>query len=129
MSYIYIGSHWLDPNNRRNLLNSFARDKGFDPLIASNWYSLDTLENFLHTPKVCALLSYIIIYFIFKTHKTRGKRCWYITIRMLLKLCYTYTLTLAWKLLNFLPNQVLFCSLFPHSPHSTSFSLISYFSQ
>eukprot|EP00026_Physarum_polycephalum_P001152 Phypoly_transcript_01153.p1 GENE.Phypoly_transcript_01153~~Phypoly_transcript_01153.p1 ORF type:complete len:800 (+),score=123.64 Phypoly_transcript_01153:87-2486(+) len=32
--------YWHNPKNRRNFLNSFAKSREFDPLIAENWYSI-----------------------------------------------------------------------------------------
>jgi hypothetical protein len=33
---------WHEVKNRRKFFDSFAREQGFDPLIAENWYSADT---------------------------------------------------------------------------------------
>lgn len=33
-----LGNQWSDFQNRKNLFVNFAKDKGFDPLVADNWY-------------------------------------------------------------------------------------------
>jgi len=35
-------NHWEDATNRKALLDSFARDQGFDPLIPDNWYKISS---------------------------------------------------------------------------------------
>ena len=37
LSY-YVGGHMSSPEYRRKLLDAFAASKGFDPLVAKNWY-------------------------------------------------------------------------------------------
>jgi hypothetical protein len=32
--------HWNDVKNRRAALENYAKTKGFDPLVAKNWYKL-----------------------------------------------------------------------------------------
>ena len=32
--------HWQEPVNRRKFLDSFAEQRGFDPLLPENWYSV-----------------------------------------------------------------------------------------
>ena len=39
---IFSGTHWQKTSNRRTLFELIARDKGFDPLISSNWYSISS---------------------------------------------------------------------------------------
>lgn len=39
-NHLSIGDRWDDQTNRRNLLESFAKERGFDPLIADNWYNI-----------------------------------------------------------------------------------------
>eukprot|EP00026_Physarum_polycephalum_P002905 Phypoly_transcript_02914.p1 GENE.Phypoly_transcript_02914~~Phypoly_transcript_02914.p1 ORF type:complete len:836 (+),score=73.69 Phypoly_transcript_02914:81-2588(+) len=34
-------NYWADRGNRRKLLESYAQEVGFDPLIAANWYSVN----------------------------------------------------------------------------------------
>lgn len=40
-----LGSYWTTVTNRRAFLNTFAQKKGFDPLIADNWYKNSDLVN------------------------------------------------------------------------------------
>lgn len=40
------GDRWRDVNNRREFFENFAAKKGFDPLIAENWYTF-TREDIL----------------------------------------------------------------------------------
>eukprot|EP00026_Physarum_polycephalum_P002670 Phypoly_transcript_02678.p1 GENE.Phypoly_transcript_02678~~Phypoly_transcript_02678.p1 ORF type:complete len:822 (+),score=110.18 Phypoly_transcript_02678:190-2655(+) len=48
--YPYIGlskknlGFWRDSNNKRIFFDEYARNKGFDPLLAENWYSLDSKD-------------------------------------------------------------------------------------
>jgi len=35
---------WTDKDNRKNFFNSFAKSKGFDPLIPENWYSITVAD-------------------------------------------------------------------------------------
>lgn len=35
-----VGDYWANARNRRHFFERFAADKGFDPLIAQNWYSI-----------------------------------------------------------------------------------------
>lgn len=37
---LYLAGYWKDIANRRKVFDEIARDNGFDPLIAANWYSL-----------------------------------------------------------------------------------------
>lgn len=42
MPIVYLriaGNYWKDRNNRREFFVNFAKQKGFDALIASNWFS------------------------------------------------------------------------------------------
>ena len=43
---LLIGKYWDDTKNQRSFMMSFAQDKGFDPLVPTNWYSVST-ESFL----------------------------------------------------------------------------------
>jgi hypothetical protein len=59
---IGIESHWKNEKNRRDLFCEIARERGFDPLVANNWYpiSYSSLWNF----KVM-LYFLIVIYILF----------------------------------------------------------------
>jgi hypothetical protein len=39
---LYTGKFWADSKNQREFMLSFAREKGFDPLLPANWYSVST---------------------------------------------------------------------------------------
>lgn len=36
--------YWADFDNRKQEFDKFARSKDFDPLVATNWYSLTTSD-------------------------------------------------------------------------------------
>lgn len=42
---VLIAKHWEDINNRKLLFCDIAQQRGFDPLIPSNWYKVDSLLN------------------------------------------------------------------------------------
>ena len=42
---------WFHSENRRQAFNSFAKQRGFDPLVAHNWYSVGK-KDFLANAKV-----------------------------------------------------------------------------
>jgi hypothetical protein len=44
-------NNWLDPDNQRNVFVKFATQKGFDPLVAENWYDI-TFKN-MRNMKAC----------------------------------------------------------------------------
>lgn len=54
-SIMYIDSYYGSEVNRRLFFNNFAKIKGFDPLIAQNWYSVTSEE----------LTSHKVLIFIF----------------------------------------------------------------
>eukprot|EP00026_Physarum_polycephalum_P002139 Phypoly_transcript_02143.p1 GENE.Phypoly_transcript_02143~~Phypoly_transcript_02143.p1 ORF type:complete len:817 (+),score=78.77 Phypoly_transcript_02143:221-2671(+) len=47
---------WEDSKNKREFFDKFARDRGFDPLLPANWYSL-SLQEILATEKARRLLN------------------------------------------------------------------------
>jgi hypothetical protein len=36
-----LARYWAKPENRKNFFVEFAKERGFDPEIAENWYSVD----------------------------------------------------------------------------------------
>lgn len=44
-------NYWDTVSNRRELFLKYAREKGFDPLVVDNWYSVQK-EDFVTTMKV-----------------------------------------------------------------------------
>lgn len=38
--YIYKGNPWSDRKDRKQYFGEVARSRGFDPLVAENWYSV-----------------------------------------------------------------------------------------
>lgn len=40
VSHVRLDKYWLDIENRRKYFTDYARGKGFDPLIAENWYHI-----------------------------------------------------------------------------------------
>jgi hypothetical protein len=49
----HTASYWLNMENRREFFESFAKEKAFNPLVASNWHSVDFKA--LMTHKVCSV--------------------------------------------------------------------------
>ena len=45
---IFTGNFWEDPKNKRDFFDRFAKERGFDSLIPSNWYPI-TLHEILAT--------------------------------------------------------------------------------
>jgi hypothetical protein len=52
---LLLAKHWHDIGNRKLVFYEFAQQQGFDPLVASNWYSVS-----YH------LLSHYKVIFLFK---------------------------------------------------------------
>jgi hypothetical protein len=54
-SFQYLCFHavlsWGDASKRRAFFDRFAQDKGFDPLVPGNWYSITTRS--FHDHQVC----------------------------------------------------------------------------
>jgi hypothetical protein len=42
--YLLAGNYWDDPKRRRKFFIEFAKEKGFNPLVAENWYSVPPSE-------------------------------------------------------------------------------------
>ena len=45
-----LGNYWLPEENRRMFFLNFAKSRGFDPLVAKNWYPFT--NNDIHEAKV-----------------------------------------------------------------------------
>eukprot|EP00026_Physarum_polycephalum_P002904 Phypoly_transcript_02913.p1 GENE.Phypoly_transcript_02913~~Phypoly_transcript_02913.p1 ORF type:complete len:747 (+),score=87.92 Phypoly_transcript_02913:75-2315(+) len=41
-------SHWQSISNRRKYLEQYAKSKGFDPLVTTNWYSVQVADFLIH---------------------------------------------------------------------------------
>lgn len=41
---IITGTYWEDPANIKHFFDDFAAKRKFDPLVASNWYSVKLVE-------------------------------------------------------------------------------------
>jgi hypothetical protein len=48
---------WTKPENRRKRMEDFAKEKGFDPLIPENWYSVER-KDFVKEVFVLSNISY-----------------------------------------------------------------------
>jgi hypothetical protein len=57
----YTGNYWHNPLNRRSFFDSYARAMGFDPLIASNWYSVTTAAVLRHPVSI----TYFVYFYVF----------------------------------------------------------------
>ncbi len=44
LSFVFIGNYWNTVHNRRKFFVEFATQKGFDPLVASNWENIQYRE-------------------------------------------------------------------------------------
>jgi len=51
------GNHWADERNQKEFFDTYAKDNGFDPLVASNWYSV-TRQNILKCKGSSTVLTY-----------------------------------------------------------------------
>lgn len=59
-SFIIVGYFSENPENKRKFLDNFAKQKGFDPLIAENWYTIQISD--IKEEQVCLIfLSLLII--------------------------------------------------------------------
>jgi hypothetical protein len=56
------------PQNRRNFVENYAKDNGFDPLIPGNWYSVDIKKS---VSSVLVFLLYFISHQLFKLYLFR----------------------------------------------------------
>lgn len=64
-----VAAFWTKPENRRLFFDEFAKSRGFDPLLASNWY--DFISDDFIKIKVCICLfllfhTYVFILFLLK---------------------------------------------------------------
>eukprot|EP00026_Physarum_polycephalum_P001966 Phypoly_transcript_01970.p1 GENE.Phypoly_transcript_01970~~Phypoly_transcript_01970.p1 ORF type:complete len:954 (+),score=99.16 Phypoly_transcript_01970:90-2951(+) len=50
-------NHWQNMANRREFMREVANKRGFDPLVAENWYTL-TKENIMHFKGVLSILKF-----------------------------------------------------------------------
>lgn len=51
----FLANFLADKNNARNIFIRFANKRGFDPLVAHNWYTV-TQEEVITSQKVCLLV-------------------------------------------------------------------------
>ena len=85
---LYLANHWLRVENRIAFFMEFAKDLGFDPLIADNWHSLDYQ----------ALMRYKVFSFSYHSNKRLIVVCSVLLICCLIvqvwpRICCTYFLT------------------------------------
>ena len=52
VSFHISGNYWNNDDNKREFFKQFAAKRGFDPLIATNWYSVP-LRLLITSDKVC----------------------------------------------------------------------------
>ena len=61
-----LAGYWNDSDNQRSFFLSFAKTKGFDPLIPSNWYTINAEEILqLKVIFLFSLISIISLHFEF----------------------------------------------------------------
>lgn len=63
-SFIIVGYFSENPENKRKFLDNFAKQRGFDPLIAENWYTIQISD--IKEEQVC------LIFFIFVNYYPKG---------------------------------------------------------
>lgn len=60
----YLGSYWQSQENKRNLFEVFAKQRGFDPLVPSNWYPLSIKKDLL-PQKVSFVYLFVFVFYFF----------------------------------------------------------------
>ena len=63
-SFFTIGYYWHNPKNRKSFLNSFAKSREFDPLVAENWYNI-TKDSILNEKVASSLLVFLCVLLLF----------------------------------------------------------------
>ena len=56
---VKLESHWHDIVNRRRYFEQYAHSRGFDPLIAERWYSVQVGDLLTHKVVPLLLMRYI----------------------------------------------------------------------
>lgn len=57
----FAGNHFQDLNNRKVIFDDFAKEYGFDPLLAENWYKIKKRQFIRHKVNIIFIVPSFII--------------------------------------------------------------------